>query len=82
MSDHVMPKVLATIILIPVAIGLAFVDTGFDPKSPFQRFLGRGHNMELVVKESGSLRKGAKKLLCGVLALAFFLLWFVLPNWS
>jgi len=82
MTDYVMPKLLATVILIVVAIGLSFVDTGFDAKSPFQRFLGRMHNMEIVVKENGSLRKGSKKLLYGVLAFALFVLWFVLPNSS
>jgi hypothetical protein len=36
--------------------------------------------MEISVKEDGSLRKGAKKLIFAVLAVALAVLWFVLPN--
>jgi hypothetical protein len=80
MPEYVMPKLLATAILTIAAIGLTFVDTGFDPNSRLQRFLGRMHNMEISVKEDGSLQKGAKKLIYAVLAVALAVLWFVLPN--
>ena len=80
MPEYVMPKLLATVILAVAAIGLSFVDTGFDPNSRFQRFLGRMHNMEISVKEDGSLQKGAKKLIYAVLVIALAVLWLVLPN--
>ncbi len=80
MPEYVMPKLLATVILTIAAIGLAFVDKGFDTNSPLQRFLGRMRNMEISVKEDGSLQKGAKKLIYIVLAVALAVLWFVLPN--
>jgi hypothetical protein len=80
MPEYVMPKLLATVILVIAAIGLAFVQTGFDPNSRLQRFLGRMHNMDISVKEDGSLQKGAKKLIYAVLAVALAVLWFVLPN--
>jgi hypothetical protein len=80
MPEYVMPKLLATALILIAGIGLAFVDTGFDPNSRIQRFLGRMHNMDLSVKEDGSLQKGAKRLIYAVLAAALALLWLVLPN--
>ena len=80
MSDYIMPKLLATVILAIAAIDLTFVDMGFDPNSRLQRFLGRMHNMEISVKEDGSLQKGTKKLIHGVLVFALVVLWFVLPS--
>ena len=80
MSDYIMPKLLATAILVIAAVGLSFVDMGFDPNSRLQRFLGRMHNMEISVKEDGSLQKGAKKLIYAVLVIALAVLWLVLPN--
>jgi hypothetical protein len=80
MDDYIMPKLLATAILVIAAVGLSFVDTGFDPGSSLQRFLGRMHNMEISVKEDGSLQKGAKKLIYAVLVIALAVLWLVLPN--
>ena len=80
MSEYIMPKLLATAILVIAAVGLSFVDTGFDPNSRLQRLLGRMHNMEISVKEDGSLQKGAKKLIYAVLVIALAVLWFVLPN--
>jgi len=80
MSDYIMPKLLATVILAIAAIDLTFVDMGFDPNSRLQRFLGRMHNMEISVKEDGSLQKGAKKLIYAVLVFALAVLWFVPPN--
>jgi len=74
------PKLLATAILAIAAIGLTFVGMGFDPNSRLRRFLGRMHNMEISVKEDGSLQKGAKKLIYGVLVFALVVLWVVLPN--
>ena len=62
------------------AIGLTFVDMGFGPNSRLQNFLERMHNMEISVKEDGSLQKGAKKLIYAVLVFALAVLWFVPPN--
>jgi hypothetical protein len=80
MPEYVMPKLLATALILIAGIGLSFVDTGFDPNSRIQRFLGRMRNMDLSVKEDGSLQKGAKKLIYAVLAAALAVLWLVLPN--
>ncbi len=80
MPEYVMLKLLATVIITIAAVGLTFVDTGFNPNSRLQRFLGRMRNMEISVKEDGSLQKGAKKLIYAVLAAALAVIWFVLPN--
>jgi hypothetical protein len=76
---NIIIKLAVTLLAMVAAVGLMFVDKGFNTKSRFQTFLwSQVHPVQkkFFTGEDGYVRKGTKYFFWAVLSVFLALMWF------